>query len=76
MVRRTIRGSELRGNAACWGFAARRSTTKTSGETPKNLALMKRLDEIFLDIPFLAPARWPGCFAGRGIGSTGSESSD
>src|SRR5659263_198807 len=24
---------------------------KTAGETPKNLALMKRLDEIFLDIP-------------------------
>jgi putative transposase len=25
---------------------------KTAGETPKNLALMKRLDEIFLDVPF------------------------
>jgi len=25
---------------------------KTAGETPKNLALMKRLDEIFLDAPF------------------------
>jgi len=25
---------------------------KTSGETPKNLALMKRLDEIVLDVPF------------------------
>jgi putative transposase len=34
------------------------------GESPENLALMRRIDELFLKYPFYA--RWPGTCGARG----------
>ena len=35
------------------------------GESPKNLALMRRIDELFLKYPFTAPARWSASCAAK-----------
>ena len=43
-----------------------------AGETPLNLALMRLIDEAFLEMPQVtARARWPGIFAARAMGWAG-----
>ena len=43
-----------------------------AGETPLNLALMRLIDEAFLETPRVtARARWPGIFAARAMGWAG-----
>lgn len=39
------------------------------GESPANLALMQRIDQLFLSCPFLAVARWRSSCGARGSSS-------
>ena len=45
---------------------------RPKGESAESLALMRRIDELYLKYPFYGRVRWPASSAGKAIWSAGT----